>query len=90
VGQRRQGRDVGWRGVGRVAWVGGGGGAGSDGSDNKALFLHKRNVRQYNHRKNYDKTCRWFIYNSPDHLSKTYPNKDKKCTLANMKNKKES
>jgi hypothetical protein len=59
-------------------------------SDNKAPFLHKRNVRRYNHRKNYDKTCRCFICNSPDHLSKTCPNKDKKYTLANMKSKRES
>jgi len=47
-------------------------------SDNKAPFLHKRNVRRYNPRKNYDKTCRCFICNSPDHLSKTCPNKDQK------------
>jgi hypothetical protein len=59
-------------------------------SDNKAPFLHKRNVIWYNPRKNYDKMCRCFICNSPDHLSKTCPNKDKKGTLANMKNKKES
>jgi hypothetical protein len=59
-------------------------------SDNKLLFLHKRNVRRYNPRKNYDKTCRRFICNLPDHLSKTCSNKDKTCTLANMKNKKES
>ena len=47
-------------------------------SDNRAPFLHKRNVRRYNPRKNYDSTCRCFICNSPDHLSKTCPNKDKK------------
>ncbi|RCV38107.1 hypothetical protein SETIT_8G115800v2 [Setaria italica] len=47
-------------------------------SDNRAPFLHKRNVRRYNPRKNYDSTCRFFICNSPDHLSKTCPNKDKK------------
>ncbi|RCV30606.1 hypothetical protein SETIT_6G108600v2 [Setaria italica] len=46
--------------------------------DNRAPFLHKRNVRRYNPRKNYDSTCRCFICNSPDHLSKTCPNKDKK------------
>jgi hypothetical protein len=40
------------------------------------FFLHKRNVRRYN--LNYDSTCRCFICNSPDHLSKTCPNKDKK------------
>jgi hypothetical protein len=59
-------------------------------SNNKERFLCKRNVKWYNTRKNYDKTCRCFIYNSPDHLSKTCPNKDKKCTLANMKSKKGS
>jgi hypothetical protein len=47
-------------------------------SDNRAPFLHKRNVRRYNPRKNYDSTCRCFICNSPDHLSRTCPNKDKK------------
>ena len=47
-------------------------------SDNRAPFLHKRNVRRYNPRKNYDSTCRCFICNSPDHLSKTCTNKDKK------------
>ncbi|XP_066341137.1 uncharacterized protein [Miscanthus floridulus] len=47
-------------------------------SDNRAPFLHKRNVRRYNPRKNYDSSCRCFICNSPDHLSKTCPNKDKK------------
>lgn len=47
-------------------------------SDNRAPFLHKRNVRRYNPRKNYDKTCRCFICNSPDHLSTTCPNKDQK------------
>ena len=47
-------------------------------SDNKPPFLHKRNVRRYNPRKNYDKTCRCFICNSPDHLSRTCPNKDQK------------
>ena len=47
-------------------------------SDNRAPFLHKRNVRRYNPRKNYDKTCRCFICNSPEHLSKTCPNKDQK------------
>ena len=47
-------------------------------SDNRAPFLHKRNVRRYNPRKSYDKTCRCFICNSPDHLSKTCPNKDQK------------
>ena len=47
-------------------------------SDNRAPFLHKRNVTRYNPRKNYDKTCRCFICNSPDHLSKTCPNKDQK------------
>jgi hypothetical protein len=46
--------------------------------DNRAHFLHKRNVRRYNPRKNYDSTRRYFICNSPDHLSKTYPNKDEK------------
>ena len=40
--------------------------------------MHKRNVRRYNPRKNYDRTCRCFICNSPDHLSKTFPNKDQK------------
>ena len=47
-------------------------------SDNRAPFLHKRNVTRYNPRKNYDKTCRCFICNSPDHLSKTCPNKGQK------------
>jgi hypothetical protein len=47
-------------------------------SDNKTPFLHKKNVRRYNPRNNYDKTCRCFICNSPNHLSKTCPNKDKK------------
>ncbi|XP_044435788.1 uncharacterized protein [Triticum aestivum] len=47
-------------------------------SDNKAPFLHKRNVRRYNPRKSYNKTCRCFICNSPDHLSNTFPNKDQK------------
>ena len=47
-------------------------------SDNRAPFLHKRNVTRYNPRKNYDKTCRCFICNSPDHLSKTRPNKGQK------------
>ena len=47
-------------------------------SDNRAPFLHKRNVRRYNPRKSYDKTCRCFICNSPDHLSRTCPNKDQK------------
>ena len=47
-------------------------------SDNRAPFLHKRNVTRYNPRKNYDKTCRCFICNSLDHLSKTCPNKDQK------------
>jgi hypothetical protein len=47
-------------------------------SDNRAPFLHKRNVRRYNPRKNYDSTRRCFICNSLDHLSKTCPNKDKK------------
>jgi hypothetical protein len=47
-------------------------------SDNRAPFLHKRNVRRYDPRKTYDKTCRCFICNSPDHLSKTCPNKDQK------------
>ena len=47
-------------------------------SDNRAPFLHKRNVRRYNPRKNYDSSCRCFICYSPDHLSKTCPNKDKK------------
>ena len=47
-------------------------------SDNRAPFLHKRNVRRYNPRKSYDKTCRCFICNSPEHLSKTCPNKDQK------------
>jgi hypothetical protein len=47
-------------------------------SYNKAPFLHKRNVKGYNPRKNYDKTYRCFICNSPDHLSKTCPNKDQK------------
>jgi hypothetical protein len=47
-------------------------------SDNRAPFLHKRNVRRYNPRKTYDKTCRCFICNSPDHLSRTCPNKDQK------------
>uniref|UniRef100_A0ACD6A033 Uncharacterized protein n=1 Tax=Avena sativa TaxID=4498 RepID=A0ACD6A033_AVESA len=47
-------------------------------SDNRAPFLHKRNVRRYNPRKTYDSTCRCFICNSPDHLSKTCPNKDQK------------
>ncbi|XP_022680801.1 uncharacterized protein LOC105914517 [Setaria italica] len=46
--------------------------------DNRASFLHKRNVRRYNPRKNYDSTCRCFICNFPDHLSKTCPNKDRK------------
>ena len=46
--------------------------------DDRAPFLHKRNVRRYNPRNNYDSTCRCFICNSPYHLSKTYPNKDKK------------
>jgi hypothetical protein len=40
--------------------------------------LHKRNIRRYNPRKDYDKTYRYFICNSSDHLSKTCPNKDKK------------
>jgi hypothetical protein len=52
-------------------------------SDNKAPFLHKRNIRQYNPRKNYDKTCRCFICNSPDHLSKRCPNKDQKSYSSN-------
>ena len=47
-------------------------------SDNRAPYLHKRNVRRYDSRKNYDKTCRCFICNSPEHLSKTCPNKDQK------------
>lgn len=47
-------------------------------SDNRAPYLHKRNVRRYDPRKTYDKTCRCFICNSPDHLSKTCPNKDQK------------
>src|SRR6266536_1076751 len=47
-------------------------------SDNRAPFLHKRNVRRYNPKKTYDKTCRCFICNSPDHLSRTCPNKDQK------------
>jgi hypothetical protein len=47
-------------------------------SDDRVSFLHKRNVRRYNSRKNYDNTCICFICNSPDHLSKTCPNKDKK------------
>jgi len=47
-------------------------------SDNKAPFLHKKNVRRYNPTKTYDSTCRCFICNSPDHLSKTCPNKDQK------------
>jgi ribonuclease HI/predicted FMN-binding regulatory protein PaiB len=47
-------------------------------SDNRAPFLHKRNVRRYDPRKSYDKTCRCFICNSPDHLSRTCPNKDQK------------
>ncbi|XBH55088.1 hypothetical protein VPH35_077238 [Triticum aestivum] len=47
-------------------------------SDNRAPFLHKRNVRRYNPNKTYDKTCRCFICNSPDHLSRTFPNKDQK------------
>nr|ABA98940.1 Zinc knuckle family protein [Oryza sativa Japonica Group] len=47
-------------------------------SDNRAPFLHKRNVRRYNPKKTYDKTCRYFICNSPDHLSRTCPNKDQK------------
>uniref|UniRef100_A0ACD5URB7 Uncharacterized protein n=1 Tax=Avena sativa TaxID=4498 RepID=A0ACD5URB7_AVESA len=47
-------------------------------SDNRAPFLQKRNVRRYNPRKTYDSTCRCFICNSPDHLSKTCPNKDQK------------
>jgi hypothetical protein len=47
-------------------------------SDNRAPFLHKRNVRRYNPKKSYDKTCRCFICNSPDHLSRTCPNKDQK------------
>ena len=47
-------------------------------SDSRPPFLHKRNVRRYNPRKNYDRTCRCFICNSPDHLSKTCPNKDQK------------
>jgi hypothetical protein len=59
-------------------------------SDNKVSIIHKRNVKQYNPRKNYDKMCRCFICNSLDHLSKTCRNKDKKGTRANMKRKKES
>jgi hypothetical protein len=51
--------------------------------DNKVPFLHKRNVRWYNPRKTYDKTCRCFICNSPDHLSKTCPNKDQKRHSSN-------
>lgn len=47
-------------------------------TDNRAPFLHKRNVRRYNPKKTYDKTCRCFICNSPDHLSRTCPNKDQK------------
>jgi hypothetical protein len=47
-------------------------------SDNRAPFLHKRNVRRYNPKKNYVSTCRCFICNSPDHLSRTCLNKDKK------------
>jgi hypothetical protein len=47
-------------------------------SGNRAPFLHKINIRRYNSRKNYDNICRCFICNSPDHLSKTCPNKDKK------------
>nr|CAE04588.2 OSJNBb0006N15.5 [Oryza sativa Japonica Group] len=47
-------------------------------SDNIAPFLHKRNVRRYNPKKTYDKTCRCFICNSPDHLSRTCANKDQK------------
>ena len=47
-------------------------------SDNRAPFLHKRNVRRYNPKKTYDRTCRCFICNSPDHLSRTCPNKDQK------------
>ncbi|XP_024313504.1 uncharacterized protein LOC104581709 isoform X1 [Brachypodium distachyon] len=47
-------------------------------SDNRAPYLHKRNVRRCDPRKSYDKTCRCFICNSPDHLSKTCPNKDQK------------
>ena len=35
--------------------------------DNRAPFLHKRNARKYNPRKSYDKTCRCFMCNSPDH-----------------------
>jgi hypothetical protein len=46
-------------------------------------FLHKRNVRRYNPRKNYDKTCRCFICNSPNHLSETCPNKDQKRYSSN-------
>jgi hypothetical protein len=47
-------------------------------SYNRDPFLYKSNVRRYNPRKNYDTICRCFIYNSPDHLSKICPNKDKK------------
>jgi hypothetical protein len=36
-------------------------------SDNRAPFLHKRNVRRYNPIKNCDNTCRCFICNLPDH-----------------------
>ena len=46
-------------------------------SDNRPPFLYKRNIRRYNPRKNYDSTCRCFICNLPDHLSKTCPNKGK-------------
>ena len=53
-------------------------------SDNRAPFLHKRNVRRYNPRKSYDKTCRCFICNSPDHLSKTCPNKDQELSLIHI------
>jgi hypothetical protein len=59
-------------------------------SDNRAPSLHKRNVRRYNPRKNYNKIYRCFICNSPDHLSKIYPSKDKKDTQVSMKSKKES
>ena len=59
-------------------------------SDNRAPFLHKTNATRYNPRKNYDKTCRCFICNSPDHLSKTCPNEDqKRYSSKNVKNKKE-
>jgi hypothetical protein len=57
-------------------------------SGNRAPFLHKRNVRRYNSRKNYSNTCRCFICNSSDHLSKTCPNKDKKRYSNSKKNKK--